>query len=199
MQSQLRFSNGNNKEMLLMRKVKLLAIGFLIIVCFLFGITLFLPSKVTVSKSIEINAAALDVSMQIQDFNNWKNWYPAFGDKDVTVTLTSHQNESVTHSAALRDREGHEILFNMLNQSTDTINVALQTAGKKNINYQFVISPGGKGYTLVVWNVNTNLGWLPWEKIEGIVLDKLTGPEYISGLQNLKKTVEAGFTQSHPK
>lgn len=184
--------------MLLMRKVKLLIIGFLIIACFLFGITLFLPSKVTVSKSIEINAAALDVSMQIRDFNNWKNWYPAFRDKDVMVTL-SPQNNPLIRSAELQDKEGHKILFSMIKQSTDTINVELQSNGKRTMNYQFVISAYGEGYTHVIWNANADLGWLPWRKIEGVVLDKLTGPEFTSGLQNLKKAVEAGFTQFHPK
>ena len=80
----------------------------------------------------------------------------------------------------------------MLYRSMDTINVDLQTNGKRLTNYQFVILPGNKGHTQIVWNVNTNLGWYPWKKIQGIIMDKVTGQEYTLALQNLKKIAEEG-------
>jgi hypothetical protein len=42
----------------------------------------------------------------------------------------------------------------------------------------------------LTWNVNTNLGWLPWKKMEGILLDKFSGDQYETALENLKKTAE---------
>ena len=49
----------------------------------------------------------------------------------------------------------------------------------------------------IIWNVNTDLGWYPWKRIQGIMMDKLTGPEYELALQNLKKVCEE--TPASPK
>ncbi len=182
-----------------MRKVKLLVAGILLILCFVFVITLFLPSKVTVSKSIEIDTSVAGVAREINDFNNWKNWYPAFMDKEITISIVSSQNLSPASTATLRDKEGHEIIFHMVSISMDSIIVDLQPNNKSAIKYQFIISPHKEGYTQVVWNVNTDLGWYPWRKLQGIIMDKVTGPEYIVALQNLKKVAEGGAMQTQVK
>ena len=57
-------------------------------------------------------------------------------------------------------------------------------------NYQFITLPNDKQHTLLIWNINTTLGWYPWERIQGVIMDKIAGPAYISTLQNLKETVE---------
>ncbi|MEO9032813.1 MAG: hypothetical protein ABI285_06180, partial [Ginsengibacter sp.] len=71
-----------------MRSVKLFVTALVVLLAFLFVITLFLPSQVTVSKSITINAAENKVTEQILDFNNWKNWYPAFLDKNISINIS---------------------------------------------------------------------------------------------------------------
>lgn len=182
-----------------MRKVKLLIAGLLLILCFLFVITLFLPSKVTVSRSIEINTSVADVGREIKDFNNWKNWYPAFMDKEISISIAGSQNVSPINTATLRDKQGHEIMFHIVSNSMDSIIVELQPNNKKAIKYQFIISRHSAGYTQVVWNINTDLGWYPWERIQGILMDKVTGPGYAAALQNLKKVTENGTTQTQAK
>ena len=76
-----------------MRGAKLFFIGVLILIGFLCLITVFLPSKIRVSKWILINAKETAVAMQIDDFKNWKNWYPAFQNKNITVDI-SGQNDT---------------------------------------------------------------------------------------------------------
>ena len=66
-----------------MRKAKLFVIGILILVGFFWLITLFLPSKITVSRWINIDANESAVAAQIDDFKNWKNWYPAFQNENI--------------------------------------------------------------------------------------------------------------------
>lgn len=173
-----------------MRKVKWLVAGFLLMLCFFFGIALLLPSKVTVSKSIIINAPPLAVAGQIKDFNKWKNWYPALRDEEVSVINFENQKDSLHHSMELRDTKRHSIIYKMIRFSNDTIKIDLQTTDTKTTSYHFIMLPYDKGQTLLTWNINTTLGWYPWKRIQGLVLDKITGPAYISTLQNLKKTVE---------
>ncbi len=186
MQWRLRFSNGNSKNVS-MRKAKWLIAGFLLVLCFFFGIALLLPSKVTVSKSIIINAPPLAVAGQIRDFNKWKNWYPALQDKEVSVINLENQKGSLPHSMELRDSKGHSIIYKMIQSSNDTTKIDLQT---NHTNYQFITLPNDKQHTLLIWNINTTLGWYPWERIQGVIMDKIAGPAYIPTLQNLKETVE---------
>ncbi len=173
-----------------MQKAKWLIAGLLLTMCFLLGIALFLPSKVTVSKSIIINAPSPIVTRQIVDFENWKNWYPGFMDNEISIFITRNKNDSLIQSAQLHDNRGHEIIFNIRHQPTDTINVELETNRRELINYQFITVSNNKGQTQIVWNINTDLGWYPWKKIQGVIMDKMTGQEYILALQNLKKVAE---------
>ncbi|MDQ6890743.1 MAG: hypothetical protein M3Z56_10760 [Bacteroidota bacterium] len=177
-----------------MRKAKWLIVGFLLMMFFFFGITLLLPSKVTVSKSIIINASLRKVAEQIQDFNNWKNWYPAFRNKDISITLDYNL---LISSAILKDKKGHEIKFSMNRNQKDTINIELHS-NEKTLTYQFIISTNKENNTQVIWNVNINLGSYPWRKIQGLVMDKINGPEYELALQNLKKATEGATIQTMP-
>ena len=61
---------------------------------FLCILTLFLPSKVTVSKSILINATEAEVAKEIGTFKNWKNWYPAFQNHEALVITTPQKGDS---------------------------------------------------------------------------------------------------------
>ncbi len=61
-----------------MRSIKVFVISIIIMMLFFSLLTLLLPSKVTVSKSIVINASVTEVAKEIGAFENWKKWYPAF-------------------------------------------------------------------------------------------------------------------------
>lgn len=63
------------------------------LLAFLSLITVFLPSKVTVLESVLIKANENEVTMQIENFKNWKNWYPAFQNKNFTIN-TSQANDT---------------------------------------------------------------------------------------------------------
>ncbi len=78
----------------------------------------------------------------------------------------------------------------MTHDGPENINILLFAVNENRVTYQFLFSPGKAGTTLLTWNVNTKLPWYPWEKITGIFLDKINGPQYGEVLQNLKISVE---------
>jgi carbon monoxide dehydrogenase subunit G len=170
-----------------MRRAKLFFIGILILLGFLCFITVFLPSKITVSKWININANKNAIAMQINDFNNWKNWYPAFQNKNIRVNIYRGNDTSFV---TLTHENGKKISLALLKSSPENINILLSEGKKNTETYQFVLLPNGSGQTQVTWNVNIELGWYPWKKLGGILLDKVTGPRYEAALQNLKKAAE---------
>jgi hypothetical protein len=170
-----------------MRSIKVFIISVLIMMGFLAIITMFLPSKVTVSKSILINATEAEVAREIETFKNWKNWYPVFQNQNIAIiTIPKNDSSFVT----LTDEKQRKLSMTILKRGPENIDILLSEENKNKITWQFILSPDRTGQTQLTWNVNTTLPWYPWKKIAGIFLDKVTGPQYQEILQNLKIAVE---------
>lgn len=161
-------------------------IFILFISVFIFLISLLLPSYVTVSRSVMINASVEKVSSQITDFEEWKNWYPAFKDENITVI----KNPLKSNSVILKDKRGENTSLNLIDASKNNINIEVASSSSAKVNYQFIIMAKMNNQTLLTWNVNTGLGWLPWKRIQGIFLDKFSGIRYEAALEDLKKAAE---------
>ncbi len=170
-----------------MRSVKLFVTAVVVLLAFLFVITLFLPSQVTVSKSITISAAENKVTEQILDFNNWKNWYPAFQDKNISINI-SPKNKTFFEIYSVTKPE--KLSITLLVAKKDSIVFSVAQDGKNNQTYQFAIVPNGEAKMLLTWNINVNLGPYPLKKFMGIFLDKISGYSYEEALQKLKKAAE---------
>jgi hypothetical protein len=170
-----------------MRGVKLFLITVFLILVFLSLIAIFLPSIVIVSKTIIINANEGKVAAQVDDFNNWKNWYPVFQDKNNTVIAT--QKNDTSYATFINEKQ-IKLSMVLFKSGPGNIHVLLSEENKNRVTYQFILSPNGAGKTQITWLVNTTLKWYPWEKLAGIFLDKITGPQYDEALQNLKETTE---------
>jgi carbon monoxide dehydrogenase subunit G len=152
-------------------------------------ISLLLPSHVTVLKYVEISAPTEKVMNQIVNFEEWKNWYPAFKDENIKVIKNSSP-KNVLSSVTLKDINGKSVNLNLLDTSQHIIDIGLQSSSLTKVNYQFVVVPKINNQTQLTWNVNIDLGWLPWKKIQGIFMDKFSGQQYQMALDNLKKAAE---------
>ena len=170
-----------------MRRAKLFLIGIFILVGFLWVITFFLPSKITVLRWINIDASESAVAAQINDFKNWKNWYPAFQNENISVDI-SQKND--TPFVTLTNENGKKVSLVLSKSSQQNINIRLLEDGQNSKTYRFVLVPNNKGQTQITWNVDIELGWYPWKKLGGIFLDKIIGPPCEAALENLKKSTE---------
>ena len=155
----------------------------------IFVISLLLPSHVTVLKYVEINAPTEKVMNQIVNFEEWKNWYPAFKDENISVIKDSSP-KNVLSSVTLKDVNGKSVSLNLLDTSEHIIDIQLQSSSLTKVAYQFVVVPKINNQTQLTWNVNIDLGWLPWKKIEGIFMDKFSGQQYQMALDDLKEAAE---------
>lgn len=170
-----------------MRRAKLFFTGLLILIGFLCLVTIFLPSKITVSKSTFINANENIIAVELNDFENWKNWYPAFQNKNISVHISTPNDSSVV---TLTNENGEKLSMTLLKSLPGNIDILLSDDDGNTKTYQFILSHNASGQTQVTWNVNIELGWYPWKKLAGIFLDKVTGPHYEAALQNLKAAAE---------
>lgn len=53
-----------------------------------------------------------------------------------------------------------------------------------------IIESGMPNTVTVHWYMDFHLGWLPWKKFSGLLLEKRYGPAMEQGLDKLKKTIE---------
>lgn len=162
---------------------------FIIVIClFIFVIALLLPSKVTVAKSVLIKASPQKIESQIINFERWKNWYPAFRDQNVLLIKIPESTDKP--SAIFKDQSGKQITFKIVSADSQLIHVEVNSSNAAKVNYQFIIARRLNDETQLTWNVNTDLGWYPWNRVQGIFLDKFSGVQYESALENLKHSAE---------
>lgn len=158
-----------------------------LIVIFLAG--LLLPSKVTVTKSVEINTTPEKVRDQIINFENWKNWYPAFTDENITV-IKNPPSQNILNSVTLKDKQGKNITLDLVDSIHNKIAVRVKSWSSTKVYYQFSINAKPDNQTLLTWNIITDFGWYPWKRIQGIFLDKFSGDQYEAALKDIKKVTE---------
>lgn len=184
MQLPLKFLNGNK-----MKRVAVFITFFITVFGIIFLLSLFLPSTVTVSKTIDINASAETVKQQIIDFYQWKNWYPAFQDKNITVVKNPVLNSSLS-SVILTDTSGKKMTFILADTAQNKINIKVQGSSSTIVDYQFLLIHKSDNETELTWNISVHMGWYPWKKIQGIFLDKFSGDQYVAALKDLKNVAE---------
>jgi hypothetical protein len=155
----------------------------------IFLVSLLLPSHVTVLKYVEINAPVDKVTNQVVNFEEWKNWYPAFKDENITV-MQNPPVKGVLSSVTLKDANGKSVQLNLVDTSRHIIDIQLKSSSSTKVSYQFVVIRKVNNQTQLTWNVNINLGWLPWKKIQGIFMERFSGQQYQTALENLKKAAE---------
>ena len=71
-----------------MKYVRLLLISFVLLFGVVTAISLFIPSRVRISKAININAAPAAVDSVIGDMRQWPRWNPFFSelpDSDIKI------------------------------------------------------------------------------------------------------------------
>lgn len=168
-----------------MRSVSVFIFGVMTFLVLIALGSLLLPSNITVSKTMLINAKTEKVRPQIENFSNWKSWYPVM-QKDNVNMITNGPSE-----ITLRDETGKQISLKIMPSTmSDTIHIEVRSLSSTKIYYQFILRPQKDGNTQLTLNVNTRLKWYPWEKLKGIMLDKISGPEYELATRQLKAAVE---------
>lgn len=171
-----------------MNKIKFWIIAIIFSVFLLGILTILLPSHVTISRTITINTKQEEVTKELRDFNNWKNWFPLFQNKDIKIDIRQNLDTSF---AILTNEKGENLSFILSPGSKGIINVLLKQNEKSNESYQFIMLTNGLGYTQLTWNVYTLLGWNPWKRLSVFFVDKIRGPEYETILNNLKLATES--------
>jgi hypothetical protein len=149
-----------------MKIIKLGIISIIVFALLITGMSLFFPSRIRISKATDVKADKAVLSSLIKDTANWKKWYPGADSVKLNVTITT---------------------------ATDSLIVAVSnvSGGRRAVSGWNIYEAGMPGMITVQWYMDFKLGWLPWEKFSGLLLEKRYGPVMEKGLENMKKVLVA--------
>ena len=163
-----------------MRVIKLALISVVVFALFITGFSLFFPSRVRISKAIDINAPKKIIHPYLADINNWRAWYP--GADTMTIIVEGGKT-------GLKNRTGGKISISNI---TDTTIITSTSGGglKGSVSGWNLHQSGLPNTVTVQWYMDIKLRWYPWEKFSSMLLEKRYGPVMQVGLERLKEVVE---------
>ncbi len=154
----------------------------------------FLPRKVTVERSIEIDApvsVVYQLVSQLQELNRWSPWFQRDPDthfifKGANGTVGS---KMLWESQKVGVGKGSlEITALKENESVE-IHLDFGNGALSDRFYHLTALDNGKTY--ITWGFRTDLGNNPIARYSGLLFEKWFGPDYEAGLKNLKRVAES--------
>jgi hypothetical protein len=167
--------------------------GFFIVLAGLFIFitifSLFIPSKLMVTRAVVINAKADKVFNEISNLKNWKNWQPVFRNDSAIIKFDTDVN-GVSNACAWESK-GKKNKIIITDKKDNKITASLIREGENEVfNTISVLPLADSNQVQAEWNVLIKFKWYPWEKFYGIFIEKITGQGYEDALNSLKVYVE---------
>lgn len=167
--------------------LRLLLGSFLVLFLLITAISLFFPSRVRISRAVNVMASAKDAGAPIRDMRFWPQWNPLL-DSAVEGSIVFLPDS--THIPEKLVFNGVEVSW--LAQS-DSLLLANFTAENDRpvVNGWQIISHPGSDSTTIQWYMDFRLRWYPWEKFSSLLLEKTYGSRLELGLTRLRQTIYA--------
>ena len=154
-------------------------------------LSLFIPSKIVVTKGVIINAGSDKVFAEIRNLQNWKHWQPVF--KKDSANIKFDTDSSGISNSCEWESAGKKNKFIIKSQQDNVVTASLLREGENDILNVIRVSPlPDNNQVQVDWNIMIKLKWYPWEKFYGIFIEKISGQGYEDALNSLK-----GYTENH--
>ncbi len=161
-----------------MRFIKLTIISIIVLFGLVTALGLMFPSRVIVSRAIDVTAPKDSILLVIKDFNGWQKWLEGMTERNVVIaspTKARLGKTDVTITAVTSNKVASTWVDNNGNIQTSTINL---------------FNDGARVQTIVQWEFQQQLKWYPWERFASMMNDKILGTMMEKNLNNLKLLVE---------
>lgn len=167
--------------------------GFFIVLAGLFVfitiLSLFIPSKLMVTRAVVINADADKVFNEISNLQNWKHWQPVFINDSANIKFET--DASGISNSCEWESKGKKNKVIITAKEENAITASLLREGENDVFNSIKVLPlADSNQVQTEWNVLIKLKWYPWEKFYGIFIEGITGQGYDDALNSLKTYVE---------
>lgn len=167
--------------------------GFFIVLVGLFVfitiLSLFIPSKLMVTRAVVINANAGKVFNEISNLQNWKHWHPVFINDSANIKFDTVAN-GISNSCEWESK-GKKNKMLITDKQDNALKATLLREGENDVlNTINVLPLADSNQVQAEWNVLIKLKWYPWEKFYGIFIENISGQGYEDALNSLKQHVE---------
>lgn len=162
-----------------MKYIKMVLISFLVFFILFTLIGLLFPSSTKAVKAIVVNKNRELVLKELRVSDNWLKWYPFF-----QSATGAHINDPEKDTSTLYNDKKTILVFNKKQDSNSISFLSRQSNGR--LVEQTIMSlnvPGDQLQTQVVWHEEEKLGWYPWERFRGLVLENAK-KDYLDTLLN---------------
>jgi effector-binding domain-containing protein len=186
-----------------MKIIKNILKWLLILIVLIVVVSFFLPSQVHVQRSIVIKAPADLVFGQINDLKIWQKWMP-WGKKDTSMKTVYEANTmglgaKYSWTSKQMGNGTMEITASIPADSIQTT-MHFEGMGKSYGAFKFAKDSGG---LKVTWSMDSKGEEVPFlfkvpHKYFNLFMDKMIGPDFESGLKDLKALAEAEAAKIPP-
>lgn len=159
-----------------MRILKLFLISVVVLFLILTAFSSLLPSKVRVSRAIDIADSSQLIRQKLHDLKAWEEW------NEYVIALSNKVSTSDRISSP-------QLSVSIIHTSRELIETKWKQKNGKSFPATFRLIDHG-AVTTVQWYFEFAIKWYPWEKFGSIIYDKQLGPPMEKSLKNLKRLLE---------
>ena len=155
-------------------------------------IALFLPSKVIVERSMNIQAPASIIFENVNNLRNWEAW-STWAKKDPNMISEYEGPEAGVGATHKWKGEPKTVGEGTLKIVESEENKSIKTAidfGRQGSGSGYWKFDEKEGVTTVLWGMSTDMGKNLIGRWFGLMFDKMIGKDFEEGLSNIKKVVE---------
>jgi uncharacterized protein YndB with AHSA1/START domain len=173
--------------------LKRIAFAVAAVIALLLVIGLLLPSGFKVQRSVQVAAPASKIYPLIVDPRQWKQW-TVWNRRDPAMQMSYAGAESGpgakwTWQSKTEGNGEMEFTAAVPNERID-YTLAFPEFGMTSRG-QLLLVPEGTG-TRVTWTNEGDMGGSPVNRYFGLLMDRMVGPDFEAGLNNLKGLAEKG-------
>ncbi|MCB0701969.1 MAG: hypothetical protein R2863_07185 [Candidatus Kapaibacterium sp.] len=174
-------------------KILLAIVAALVLAVLVYAMTL--PSDISITRKIKINVPQTYAFDYLNNIKNWEDW-TTWKEYDSTMVYT-YPNKTTGEGAKQKwDGEHSEaaVLTFTTIKAPDKINFILEwNKGETSFSGFIKTKSVDEMSTTIEWTHYKDIGWNPFMRILGSMLDNVMGPNFENSLSKLKKKLELKY------
>ncbi len=174
-----------------MRILKIIGLSLLAIVLLIAVVGLFLPSTVSLERSIVINASAEKTFEQVNTLKNWEQWNPFLKMDPQTKIAYNNIPEGAGAIYTWASEKTGEGTMTILNSTPfSSIKFQLEFKGQGLSQSEIRFNPEGTNATKVTWPFTSDIGNNPFSRVFWTFGTAMMKDAFDGGLKDLKTQAE---------